>query len=209
MASATHAQPRRAALVLIDNSTPNCGSVQVASLTINNTEIEAPLLTLVSCDPTDEDFRWGIDVQTALGCPSDKTVFTSFGGEGKPAETDATCRPILRRRGSRLSGRLDIPPIQAFLRNNHFRSLSIHILAPDYEVVHCETGGGEEPAVDNQEHACTFTLDGSTNFSPAILYSFAFDRAYIVRAAFILGFLLLILIAVTFWFWHHARQRSI
>lgn len=209
MAGAIYAQPRPAALVPVDNGTPNCGFRQVASLTIDDTEIEGPYLTLVSCDPTDEDFRWGIDVQTALGCPSDRTVFTSFGGEGKPAETDATCRLILRRQGPRLSGRLDIPPIQAFLRNNHFRSLSIHILAPDYEVVHCEASGERESDVDNQEHACTFTLDGNTNFPPAILYSFAFDRAYIVRVAFILGSLLLILIGVTFWFWRRARQRSI
>lgn len=207
MARATHAQPRHAALVLIDNGTPNCGSMQIASLTISDTQIGAPFLTLVSCDPTDEDFTWGIDVQTALGCPPDRTVFRSFGGEGKPAENDTTCRPILRRQGSQISGRLDIPPIQAFLRNNHFRSLSIHILAPNYEVVHCETSGGRESEVDSQKHACAFTLDGNTNFPPAILYSFAFDRAYVVRVAFILGFLLLILIGVTFWFWHDAQQR--
>ena len=209
MAAATYAQTRGAALVLLDNGTPNCGSMQVASLTINDTQIEGPFLTLISCDPTDEGFSWGIDVQTALGCPSEGTVFTPWGGEGKPAEIDATCKPLLQRQGHRLSGRLDIPPIQAFLRKNHFRSLSIHILAPRYEVVHCETSEERESEVDNQKHACAFTLDGSTSFPSAILYSFAFDRAYIARfTSIILGFLLLILIGVTLWFRRRAQQQS-
>lgn len=200
----TYAQAPHMALTAAGNDTPNCGSLQVASLTIDATQMETPSLTLIACDPSEQGFTWGDDVQAALACPSDGTFFTPFGGEGSPAEMDVTCQPLLRRQGLRLSGRLDIPPIQAFLAHNHFQSLSIRILPPGYGSVNCQADNQQNSALGNQRHACAFTLDASANQPSAILYSFGFDRASIARMISVFAFLLLIPIALTFWF----RRRA-
>ena len=114
----------------------------------------------------------------------------------------AFCKAAIQHSFLTRSGAFNLQPIQSIQNADPNVTFSFDLSFPDGTFARCLPAG--ELSEDSNEPACEYSFDSVAAASTAIHYEFGYQRAYAFRLAAILGFLLLIPVALTFWF----RRRA-
>lgn len=100
------------------------------------------------------------------------------------------------------SGAFNLQPIRSIQSADPSVTFSFDLSFPEGTFARCLPAG--EPSEDSGEVACQYSFDSLATTPTAIHYEFGYQRAYALRLVAILGFLLLVPVALTFWF----RRRA-
>ena len=100
------------------------------------------------------------------------------------------------------SGTFNLQPIRSIQSADPSVTFSFDLWFPHGTFARCLPAG--EPSQDSDEVACQHSFDSLATTPTAIHYEFGYQRVYALRLIAILGFLLLVPVALTFWF----RRRA-
>jgi Zn-dependent protease with chaperone function len=100
------------------------------------------------------------------------------------------------------SGAFNLQPIRSIQSADPSVTFSFDLSFPEGTFARCLPAG--EPSEDSGEVACQYSFASLATTPTAIHYEFGYQRAYALRLVAILGFLLLVPVALTFWF----RRRA-
>jgi Zn-dependent protease with chaperone function len=100
------------------------------------------------------------------------------------------------------SGTFNLQPIRSIQNADPDFTFSFDLSFSDGTFARCLPAG--EPSEDSDEVACEYFFNSTATTPAAIHYEFGYQRAYALRLVAILGFLLLVPVALTFWF----RRRA-
>lgn len=202
-AAPTYGQSPGSIATPTDDEQPDCDSPQFGFLEIDANPSGFADLSLTFCFEPSRAPKSNQKLMAALGCPPDRSQVSSF-QDGGLAGLEATCKIPIQQRALQFSGQIDVPPVQNFLKSAGVSALSVQILLPRYGAERCDPAIGEKTYAFKEAVGCKYVLNGAADDPPVILYSFGYDPALTARITSILGFLLLIPIALALWF----RRRA-
>ena len=186
-----------------DEEPPDCDAPQFGILGIYAQQEGYANLSLTVCFDPARKAESNQSLIAALGCPTEQTRLLRF--KDKELEgVEVSCKLRLSRRALQFSNRVNVVAIQTYLKSAGANALSLHIWMPPNGSAGCDPASGAKIYGIQDGVECDYVFKGVSDDPPAIGYSFGYGPAMVTRIAFILGFLLLIPIALTLWF----RQQA-
>jgi Zn-dependent protease with chaperone function len=183
---------------------PDCDSPQDGSLDIVARKDGFATLYLEVCVSTAREPKFRQELIVALGCQAGEASFSVYrNGELTGLEIDCPIR--MSRKAQQYSAQIDLSSAQVVLKDAGLKTLTVDTSIPlDGETV-CDP----PPQRDNtfaEGRDCTYFFQNLANDPRTIRIALGYSTGHLARIAAILGFLLLIPIALTIWFRHRARS---
>jgi Zn-dependent protease with chaperone function len=139
----------------------------------------------------------------ALGC-SLEDINLSRDEQRQTTSLDARCNLPLNHKSFRHIGRMDLQPVRNFLNAEPNAAFFLFVSVPKHGVVRCDP----EPkqllanAVNNN---CMYVLTAPSQTASPLYFEFGYSGTRVIRLSVVLGLVLLLPVALTFWF----RRRSL
>jgi Zn-dependent protease with chaperone function len=183
---------------------PDCDSPQDGSLDIVARKDGFATLYLEMCVSTARETKLRPELIVALGCEAGDASFSVYrNGELTGLEID--CPIQMPRKALQYSAQIDLSSVQGLLQDAGLKTLTVDASIPrDLETV-CDP----PPQQDNtfaEGRDCTYFFQDLANDPRTIHIALGYSTGHLARIAAILGFLLLIPIALTIWFRRRARS---
>lgn len=152
----------------------------------------------------EQEYNFPSLLSKALGCPLED-IDLSRDEQSEMTSLDAQCDLPLNRRSFRHIGQIDLQALRNSLNDRPNIAFFLFVSVPKHDVLHCDPVS--EQMVENPiRTTCTYFLSNNPAQTTATLhFAFGYRRTLAVRLGGVLGLLLFLPIALTFWF----RRRSL
>lgn len=181
---------------------PDCDDPQVGHLTIDADERGFNEVALQVCFDARREVELRQKLPVALGCPPNTSAFSLY-KFGKIDALEVDCEIPLPRKGLQHFGQIELVPIQDALKDAEVTGLTLNLWVPLFGTAHCDPERPQSFFPKGRE--CSYVLNGTPDDPSVVRFSFGYDDALVARIISILGLLLAIPIAITFWF----RRRTL
>ncbi len=183
---------------------PDCDSPQDGSLDIVASQDGLATQYLEVCVNTAREPELRQKLIAALGCEAGGVSFSVY-KDGELTGLDIDCPIRMSRKALQYSAQFDLSPAQIVLKDAGLKTLTVDAWMP----VNVETLCDPQPQQDDtvaESRDCTYFFQDLANDPPTIRIALGYSTGHLARIAAILGFLLLIPIALTIWFRRRARS---
>jgi Zn-dependent protease with chaperone function len=184
---------------------PDCDDPQIGQLTIDADERGFTEVSLQVCFDARREAELSQQLPVALDCRPNQSEFWLY-KHGKIDGLEVECEIPLPREGLQYNGQIDLARIQAILKDTGVTGLTLNLWIPRYGAARCDPRVQESSFPNGRE--CTYVLRGAEDEPSVVHFSFGYNGALLARLASILGFLLLIPIALALWFRRRAMSAS-
>jgi Zn-dependent protease with chaperone function len=181
-----------------------CNSPQNGFLHANATTHGFAMLFLEVCVDSARESNLREAIPGALGCDPAEASVSIYRNEGLTG-LEVVCPIPMSRKALQYSARFDPSSLQDLLRDTGLKTVRLDISLPLYGAPVCEPTP-KENVLSSDDRECTYVLPTVVSDSQAIRFSLGYDSGLLARIAGVLGFLLLIPVALTIWFRRRARN---
>jgi Zn-dependent protease with chaperone function len=183
---------------------PDCDSPQEGSLTVDATKNGFAVLSLEVCVAAERELGLRQKLPAALGCEPGQSGF-SVHKNGELTGLEIDCPIRMSRKALQYSAQIDLSSVQILLKDAGLKTLTVETSIPLYAETVCDP----PPQQDNtfaEGRDCTYFFQDLANDPRTICIALGYSTGRLARVAAILGFLLIIPIALTLWFRRRARS---
>jgi len=173
-------------------------------LSIDMNTDSPPEIMFVFDSTLSQKFSFHNALSSALRCPLENISFSRDEQQGA-TYLHARCDIPLHRSLFTHSGTINLQPLLDIQRSLPNTPLGLSLSAPRQDVIRCDPEPDHHFSLNPANISCFYSFSSSANAPAALHFDFGYSRARAARLFGILGFLLLLPIAFTFWF----RRRAL
>jgi Zn-dependent protease with chaperone function len=181
-----------------------CDSSQSGFLSVNASKHGFAVLYLEVCVAAARESFLRQKLPVALGCDPDEASVSLFSHSGLTG-VGVVCPISMSRKALQYSAQINLSSTQNLLRDAGVKALTVDTLIPPYGVATCDPAP-EQTVLSSDGRDCTYVFQNAAGDPQTIYIALGYSSDYVARIAGVLGFLLLIPIALTIWFRRRARS---